>query len=278
MSIDNTIIRKGYLQEKYHYFHLKDTASQEHSFHFHEFDKVVILLSGHVNYIIENNTYPLKPDSILLVPHHAIHKALIDLSEPYERIILYIESEYLYRVLPNAELRYCFTIADQSKHYMLSPDAQQWGDIAHVLRSFELSLNDSQHGAEAMRDTLIMQFFIHINRISTSETPTPTLRIDPKIRETLTYISENLSSNLSADSLASRVYLSSSHFMRLFKSQTGETVHAYIRQKRLLYAASLIREGLPAGQAASASGFNDYSVFNRAFRTLFGFSPTELHK
>ena len=66
--------------------------------------------------------------------------------------------------------------------------------------------------------------------------------------------------------------------MRLFKDQTGETVHAYIRQKRLLYAARLIREGMPAGQAASACGFNDYSVFNRAFRSSFGIRPADLRK
>ena len=64
--------------------------------------------------------------------------------------------------------------------------------------------------------------------------------------------------------------------MRLFKAQTGETVHAYIRQKRLLYAARLIREGEPANRAASEAGFTDYSAFYRAFRQSFGVSPGAL--
>ena len=38
--------------------------------------------------------------------------------------------------------------------------------------------------------------------------------------------------------------------MRLFKAQTGDTVHAYVQQKRLLYAARLIREGETAARAA----------------------------
>ena len=91
MEKETTFSRKGYLHENYHYFHLKDTAGQEHSYHFHEFDKVVLLLSGRVDYVVENTTYPLLPWSVLLVPHHAIHKALIDVSEPYERIILYLD-------------------------------------------------------------------------------------------------------------------------------------------------------------------------------------------
>lgn len=303
MSDNSIFSRKGYLHEDYHYFHLKDTAGQEHSFHFHEFNKVVLLLSGRVDYIVENTTYPLQPWSVLLVPHHAIHKALIDVTEPYERIILYLDSGYLDRVLPHAGLMDCFETADRDGRYLLLPDAQQQAELTAVLKAFEAAMKDSLRGAEAMRDTLIMQFFILLNRVRAAEPPASeigsvalfsgrdsgdsfeiageasefqSLRMDPKIRDTLAYISENLSGNLSVDALAARVFLSRYHFMRLFKSQTGDTVHAYIRQKRLLFAARLIREGMPAGQSASACGFHDYSVFNRAFRSVFGIRPADL--
>ena len=279
MKSDTTFSSKGYLHENYHYFHLKDTAGQEHSFHFHEFDKLVLLLSGRVDYVVENTTYPLLPWSVLLVPHHAIHKALIDVSEPYERIILYLDSGFLDRVLPGAGLMDCFEAADRTGRYMLLPDARQREELTAVLRAFEAAGTDSRRGSDAMRDTLILQFFILVNRIAAADpAAAPEHRIDPKIRETLSYISENLSGDLSVETLAARVFLSRYHFMRLFKDQTGSTVHAYIRQKRLLYAARLIREGMPAGQAASACGFNDYSVFNRAFRSSFGIRPADLRK
>ena len=57
---------------------------------------------------------------------------------------------------------------------------------------------------------------------------------------------------------------------------TGTTAHAYVRQRRLLAAARLIRNGTPAGQAAAACGFGDYSSFCRAFRSAFGTRPSEL--
>lgn len=281
MNDSGIFSRKGYLDEDYHYFHLKDSAGQEHSFHFHEFNKVVLLLSGRVDYIVENTTYPLQPWSVLLVPHHAIHKAVIDVSEPYERIILYLDSDFLDRVLPNAGLMACFESADRSGQYMLLPDARQREELTALLRSFEAAMDDTLRGAEAMRDTLIMQFFILLNRIRPAGEPaaeTRSPRMDPKIRDTLAHISENLSGDLSVDTLAARVFLSRYYFMRLFKAQTGDTVHAYIRQKRLLHAARLIREGMPAAQAASACGFHDYSVFNRAFRSSFDIRPADLQK
>ena len=61
-------------------------------------------------------------------------------------------------------------------------------------------------------------------------------------------------------------------------AQTGVTVHAYVRQKRLVNAARLIREGTPAAKAAADSGFTDYSAFHRAFRESFGMSPGKLKK
>ena len=39
---------------------------------------------------------------------------------------------------------------------------------------------------------------------------------------------------------------------------------------------TLIREGVPAVRAAADAGFNDYSVFHRAFRSSFGISPSAL--
>ena len=74
MKKDGVFSREGYLKENYHYFHLRDTAGQERDFHFHEFDKVVLLLSGRVDYTVESVTYALKPWDVLLVKHHTIHK------------------------------------------------------------------------------------------------------------------------------------------------------------------------------------------------------------
>ena len=68
--METAINRAGYLRESYHYFHLKDTAGQELDFHFHEFDKLIILISGKVDYRVESSSYELHPWDVLLVGHH----------------------------------------------------------------------------------------------------------------------------------------------------------------------------------------------------------------
>ena len=280
LNESKTFRREGYLNENYHYFHLRDTAGQERSYHFHEFDKAVILLAGKVDYVVENVSYRLKPWSVLLVRHHAVHRAMIDVSEPYERIILYLDGKYFERLMPSAGLLECFKAADRTGQCLLLPDEEQQKDLSEILLRYEKAERDIRYGAEAMRDTLIIQLLIGLNRIHSSGDADPgsERRLDDKIQKTLSYINENLGGELNVDILADRVFLSRYHFMRLFKQQTGSTVHAYVRQKRLLYAARLIREGIPAGQAAAECGFNDYSVFNRAFHECFGFGPAALKK
>lgn len=278
MNEEKTFAREGYLEENYHYFHLRDTAGQERDFHFHEFDKVVLLISGSVDYAVEDTVYALAPWDVLLVPHHTIHKAVIDKSAPYERIIIYLDRKYFDCVLPEAHLAECFARAEKTGQHLLTPTARQRELIAAAANGYEESLTDDEPGAQAMRDTLMMQLVIHINRISTAAPEHPVKKLDPKIESTLSYINEKLSAELSVDALAERVYLSRYHFMRLFKAQTGSTVHAYVRQKRLMYAARLIREGVNANKAALDSGFSDYSTFHRAFTESFGISPGKLKK
>ena len=182
--------------------------------------------------------------------------------------------------MPSAGLMDCFKSADRPGRCLIFPSEEQKHDLDRCLKTFEAAQSDPRHGSDVIRDTTIMQLLALINRVSLSGEQNSKIERyhDKKIQKTLSYINENLSSDLSVDILAANVYLSRYHFMRLFKTQTGSTVHSYIRQKRLLSAARMIREGLPASQAAAECGFNDYSVFNRAFRECFGIRPIDLKK
>ena len=148
--------REGYLEENYHYFHLRDSAGAERDFHFHEFDKLVLLLAGHVDYAMESIVYPLRPWDILLVPHHTIHKALIDKSAPYERIILYLDRKYFDRLMPDARLFGCFDRADERARYLLAPDETQRLPLKTLLGQLQEALRGEAYSAQAMCDALII--------------------------------------------------------------------------------------------------------------------------
>jgi AraC-like DNA-binding protein len=61
--------------------------------------------------------------------------------------------------------------------------------------------------------------------------------------------------------------------LRSFTALTGLTPHAYIIQRRLELARSLIRSGVGLADAGCEAGFADQSHFHRAFVRRFGMTP-----
>ena len=93
----NEISKRGYLKEDFRLFHLKDSRAQEVDYHYHAFDKLILLLGGKVTYVVEGVTYFLQPWDMLLVGHDLIHRPIIDPAEPYERVVVWLGREWLER-------------------------------------------------------------------------------------------------------------------------------------------------------------------------------------
>ena len=51
--------KRGYLNSDFKIFHLTDQISTEFEFHYHEFHKITIFISGNVQYFVEGKTYIL---------------------------------------------------------------------------------------------------------------------------------------------------------------------------------------------------------------------------
>ena len=126
-------------------------------------------------------------------------------------------------------------------------------------------------------EILFIEFLILLNRsIEDHELESlDTVSYDPKIQQVLRYINEHLADDLTIATLANQVFLSRYYLMKRFKADTGYSLHAYIRSKRLLFARDLLRTETSIQEISRASGFRDYSTFSRAFRTLFHCSPKE---
>ena len=275
--MDSPYSREGYLKENFRLFHLCDTAGQERDYHYHEFDKIVLFLSGHVNYIVEGTTYALKPWDILLINHHLIHKALIDTQEPYERVIIYINTAFVEANSgENENLMKCFQIAEKRNFYMMRPEKHEIESLQRLFERLERALHAQNFGKEAEAKALFVLLLIYLNRMilqDTTDREEAVYEHDAKIAETLSYINDHIAQDLTVEELAGRVFLSKYYFMRRFRECTGYTVHHYIQQKRLLLAVQFIRSGMPFMQAAAKCGFHDYSSFSRAFKKTFHVAP-----
>jgi AraC-like DNA-binding protein len=94
------------------------------------------------------------------------------------------------------------------------------------------------------------------------------------------YIERNAAqSGLSLESVAARFAISPRKIQRLFEGEGTTLTHA-INERRLLLAHRMLANRRYAsygvGEIALASGFGDFSYFNRSFRRRFGMTPSDV--
>lgn len=264
--------KTGYLKEDFRLFHINDRTEKEFSYHYHDFHKIIVFLSGKVTYHIEGKAYHLKPQDILLVSQGAIHKPEIDSSVPYERYIFWIRDDIF-----RPELNTCFQRANDRSFNLVRADSALQERLKDLLPEIEETLKDRHFGDNALKEALFTQFMVYINRIFLRTSTSPDKKAyssDSQVEQLLKYINRNLTEDLSIDQLAERFFLSKYHMMRKFKNETGYTIHNYITSKRLLMVRSLISQGNPVLKAAEESGFHDYTTFVRAYKKQFGKAPS----
>jgi AraC-like DNA-binding protein len=93
----------------------------------------------------------------------------------------------------------------------------------------------------------------------------------------MSFIESRLSEPLSVPEVADAVGISANHLTRVFGTEVGETVVAYIRRRRVDRARRLLDSSTMSIPAIAARvGIGDLQAFNKACRAVTGRSPRQL--
>ena len=95
------------------------------------------------------------------------------------------------------------------------------------------------------------------------------------IREALRSIAEGYGAPMTLDTLAETAHLSKSWFITLFRHETGQTPHEYLRKVRVEKAMQLLRQGSDVTRTCFDVGFTSMSGFEEAFFHVAGMKPVD---
>lgn len=99
------------------------------------------------------------------------------------------------------------------------------------------------------------------------------------IDKVLIYIDAHLDETPDLDKLAKIANLSKFHFHRIMKAYLNEALGSYINRIRLETAIKLLRySAQPINEITYRVGYNTPSAFTKAFKKMFGVSPTYIRK
>ena len=153
----------------------------------------------------------------------------------------------------------------------------QDAQIQHLASALAADARAGSPGGLVYREALGLALAIHL--VAKHRAPTATRRSLPaaKLARVKEYIEAHLTEDVSLHRLARVAGISASHLRALFKEAIGTPVHAYVIQRRVERARSLLRAGdLSAAQIAADAGFAHQSHMARCMRRVLGVTPTEL--
>ena len=95
----------------------------------------------------------------------------------------------------------------------------------------------------------------------------------------LRYIDQNYMHDITLEDLASIAGYSPYHFSRLFKKYSNTTFVNFLNRRRVKAAEMMLLEGgYSITDVAMQSGFSSLTTFNRVFKMINGYTPTEYKK
>jgi AraC family transcriptional regulator len=102
---------------------------------------------------------------------------------------------------------------------------------------------------------------------------------DFRIKRAIEYAHSNLGESLEIADMAAAASLSPFHFLRCFKSVTGETPHAFVTRARIERAENLLRTSpLSLVDVALVCGFSSQAHFTTSFGKSKGTTPAKYRK
>ena len=267
--------KKGFLTEDFRLFHLRSDGGTRPEFHYHEFYKVLLLVSGSGSYTVEGCRYGVQSGVIVLVGSHSVHRPEIEPGAAYERIILYLSPEFLRRASgPQCDLTECFR--GQGGH-VLRPGEAERKQLFSLAASLERELGEEGYGQRILCTGAVLELLVRIGRSllrGESPRPGPLTPANERVAAIIRYLDRHLTEDIAIDDLSERFYLSKYHMMRLFRRETGTTIHGYLTERRLSLARELMLGGMNATDACFRSGWRSYCSFTRAYGKHYGSTPT----
>ena len=99
----------------------------------------------------------------------------------------------------------------------------------------------------------------------------------PQVRRLVEFVEANLESDLTLEQLANVVGMSIPHLTTLFRRTMGQSVHAYVMERRVQRARQLLLDRqMSIAEVALETGFAHQSHLARWMRRLLGVTPSDI--
>lgn len=232
--------------------------------HIHSGYEILYFLRGDAEYVIESAVYRLRPRDLLFIQPRTFHNLRPLSNTVYERFCVNFPESRIPEVLLPAtgQFREIYRIPGESSVALFF---EKWAEAERQFSAEEL---------QVCLESQIPALLLWLRYLPTGSAVQP-IRENRTLESILRYIDGHPTENINAQSLSAAFYMSPSWIVHAFRRTLGISLMQYISKKKILYAESLLREGLSPTEAAKRCCYESYSTFYRQYKKVLGHSPQE---
>lgn len=249
---------------------------EEYPDHWHSSLEIVMPIKGIYRVQCSNKEIVLRENDILIVCPGTIHHYYACRGE---RLIFQIDFNVIHHIRSLESV-----MSMISPLYLISPEDQPGihSQINKMLKEIMEIYDTDELMSEAQIYAKMIDVFVLIGRnyaagsVSADVNTLKKKEYSDKFMNICDYINTHCSENLTLEETSSSAGFSKFYFSRLFQQFTGITFYKYVGQSRIIYAKKLLLDPEKTiTDVALTSGFSSISAFNRMFRNLTGYTPSE---
>lgn len=257
-------------------------ASYDHSpdvpLHIQDYGyEIFFFLEGNATFSVDGNIYELKPYDVLFVNMRELHAPIFRKPSSYVRKVIIFNPSFLSEFISNDFNPFkIFEARLPGTNNKIEASQVIENGIDRLIDIIEELVEENAPDCNALVKAYMLILVSKMNKL---------LKVSDKMHESnrhisniIKYINEHLEEDLSYKSLSGIAYLNPNYLYRLFKEETGFTLHDFITSKRIIKAKELLVNNMAMDEIAKQTGFNDYSNFYRTFKKVTGVSPRDFTK
>ena len=229
--------------------------------HYHSLYEIYYLESGECNYLIEGKLFEMRSGDIVFIPKNTIHKT--SYNDMYSRRLINCSGDYLKGV----KIKTAFVWRNEKCR----------GEIDEIFRNIEKEYLHADRFSGGLIEGYMQQLLATVHRYKNRYENTR--QQNKYVEETLEFLENNFTTEISLTAIAGRFGVSPEHLSRLFKKETGLNFNEYLSLLRLKKAEYILKSSdASVAEVAFSCGFNDSNYFCEKFKGVYGLPPLKFRK
>ena len=229
--------------------------------HCHPSYEIITVLSGSASYVSEGSYQKVTAGNIIIIPPMLYHSISSKNPHKYERITVQFHDSAIPRSIRNV-------FDSINKSILINADTSL-NNLSGNLKKYLLEQSDIYSD---LINALLVQLLYFVS--DGDYIYTDKQSADDNLMRIIEFINSNLEKKLTLESISENVFLSVSTVSHIFKEKMNTSVKQYILQKKLAYAANLIKNGYSAIEASKAIGYTNYANFYTVYKKIVGETPS----